>query len=829
MNDRSPHVETLLGTYRDLDDATRCRVEAHLATCATCAARLAEFESVDHALSGLASPVPDSAAVEVWRTAMVARTARQDEQPGAVAASPRRGGKEDARFHQQSDHNPRRRPGLALVATAALVLGLIVLVAGGVSGRLGLGDAVVRWGRGALPSEPATATPLATAVGATSPAGPAPPAGPATPADGAEGVAHATPGAADSAPPAATPEVAAAPADEAALSVTGNGDVFSVQGTLPFAVSADGRVVAFASRASNLVPGDTNQCSSQWAGDKKRLGSCTDVFVRDIETGRTWRASVSKDGIETGTAGTSMSRAGGDELDGESFAPALTPDGRYLAFRSRADILMNGKFSDACAKRTSEGVCDGIYFQDLSTGEVELLYVLGDGGYADSSYAVEISADGRHVLFDSGGESDPIPGVPTPAARAGASGMGSAVLLYDRQTRAVRYAEPDDRRALGIDVVEGEVSADGRYRVFASHDATLVPGDTRECERPGGETAQYRFPANCSDVFLTDQVTGVTERISLAPDGGEPDGDSRAPTISADGRTIAFESNAANLLPDELRGLPQPCGFGDAPDACPQVFLFDRQTRALSLITRGEDGLGNGPSRTPRISADGRRVVFWSVADNLVEGDRNEAMDLFVYDRASDHVEAVSVAGPRPHAVYFARTPSAGKNAVLTPETLRQRFIELGYNYTEAHAWPEVLAADAAQRIDVLVLDPGSLAEVDGAWVSDQAAAGGIALGGINVHEGDLQRLVGDSASALSELAPGEFHSVVGKVRTENGEWGTMSEAPVFDADQIKAAYGDSLEKVGIHWEPWHPFFRTIGAAVGRIYAAEVDGEPGAE
>jgi hypothetical protein len=810
MTGRSPHVETqhvdiepLLATYRELDEASRQRVDAHLAECPDCAARLAEFEAMDRQIADLADPPPDVAAVGAWRAAMRLR----GDAKAAPATTRRTADSPAGRQSRGARGEARHRPGLAIVASAALVLGLIVFVASGIPVARPLQDALVRWGRDPLPTEPAPPTPTTV------------------PADG------------EAVMPDASPDMDETTRDEAAESVTGNGDVilFDPQSrSSSLSVSADGRYIAFVSRASNLVPGDTNVCGP-WVGRNERLGDCLDVFVRDIEAGKTWRVSIDRGGVE---------------VDGESWAPALTPDGRYLAFRSRSNIA--GSYSEACAKREYPGHCHGIYVKDLVTGEAELLYVLSDNGGIGGSYALAISPDGRHVLFDANGELDPAPGVPRPEDQP--QSPRAHRLVFDRQTDTVRYASPDDRHDLGIDGAEGEVSADGQYRVFASHDATLVPGDTHACTRR--EEGESYIPANCSDVFVTDQVSGETERISLAPNGRQADGDSGSPTISADGRFVAFASNAANLLPDALPELPRDCG-GKEQTACgSNAFVFDRDTGSLTLAS-GNLGLWSGPNTTLRISADGRRVVFTSFADNIFPGDLNGRRDLFVYDRESERIEAVSVAGPRPHAVYFAGKPSAGDKAVLTPDAMRQHFTDLGYRYHEAHAWSEVLNADADARIDALILDPGSLAQVDRAWLNARAELA-IVLGGINVRQRELEALVGDTNSTGSdETYAGEFYSVVSRGRTHavtgspadgagvtsdgagtpapftsnywDGHWGTMTESAVHDAAVIADNYGEAMERAGIRWEPWHPFFRDVSQAVGNLYLVEQYGALGTE
>ena len=144
----------------------------------------------------------------------------------------------------------------------------------------------------------------------------------------------------------------------------------------------------------------------------------------------------------------------------------------------------------------------------------------------------------------------------------------------------------------------------------------LVPGDTNGSE----------------DVFVRDRQTGTTERVSVGP-GGVRHCDSVAPSISADGRFVAFDSDASNLVPGDTNGC------GGRVRARPATGT----TRRVSVGPGGVQG--NGGATRPSISADGRFVAFDSDASNLVPGDTNGFSDVFVRDRQTGTTERVSV-GP---------------------------------------------------------------------------------------------------------------------------------------------------------------------------------------
>jgi hypothetical protein len=157
-----------------------------------------------------------------------------------------------------------------------------------------------------------------------------------------------------------------------------------------------------------------------------------------------------------------------------------------------------------------------------------------------------------------------------------------------------------------------DVSANGRLVAFDSAATNLVPDDTN----------------GVTDAFVRDRDARTTERLSLSSDGTQGNGPSWFPSISADGRFVAFQSLASNLVENDTNGVAD-------------IFLRDR----ASNITELACGIaGNGSSAHPSISADGSLVAFASAASNLVPGDTNGRIDIFVCDRSTGVIERVSVA-----------------------------------------------------------------------------------------------------------------------------------------------------------------------------------------
>jgi Tol biopolymer transport system component len=137
---------------------------------------------------------------------------------------------------------------------------------------------------------------------------------------------------------------------------------------------------------------------------------------------------------------------------------------------------------------------------------------------------------------------------------------------------------------------------------FDSTASNLVPGD-----------ANGRF-----DVFVHDRVTGTTTHVSVGSDGTQGNGDSLRPFISADGRYVAFDSTASNLVAGDTNGVQD-------------IFVHDRVTGTTTHVSVASDGTqGNDDSVGPSLSGDGRFVAFLSWASNLVPGDTNGAVDVFV-------------------------------------------------------------------------------------------------------------------------------------------------------------------------------------------------------
>lgn len=331
--------------------------------------------------------------------------------------------------------------------------------------------------------------------------------------------------------------------------------------------SGEGEIVAYASLASNLVGNDTNRT---W-----------DIFVRDRSTGTTTRVSLA---------------TGGGQANGGSVTPSISVDGRFVAFASRATNLYPLDTNRAW----------DVFVHDRVTGTTERVSVGRGGVVADSaSFRPVLSADGRYVAFES---------LASNLVMGDRNGAWD-VFVYDRETRTTERVSVGPRgQEVRGHAFAPSISGDGRYVVFESDAAGYVPRDMNVV----------------GDVFMHDRTTGTTARVSVGTHGEEGRGASANGTMSTDGRYVAFESRAPNLVP------------GDANGAW-DVFVHDLETghtERMSVDDRGAEAHGN--SHKARLNANGRFVVFESAAADLTPGDANDRVDVFVRDRIQGVVVRMS-------------------------------------------------------------------------------------------------------------------------------------------------------------------------------------------
>jgi hypothetical protein len=390
------------------------------------------------------------------------------------------------------------------------------------------------------------------------------------------------------------------------------------------ATTPDARYVAFSSAASDLVAGDKN--------------NGTDVFVRDRKTGKTEIASIP-------TAGTDPHKLGGTGACVGSGHPALSANGRYVAFDSCALNLI-GIGSDS-------NLATDVFVHDMKTGTTTRVSVATNGdqsGQGLPSLAPTISADGRYVAFESA--STNFADVCPPGADEAtcdtlytAVGVHTQVYVHDLRTRITRLVSTTAAGLLADgSSYDATISPDGRYVVFVSDADNLVTNDTNIS--PTNPTAVPSAP----DVYIKDLKTGSVRLVSVSVNGSAgggafPESGARGPggvagriAISANDRYVAFGSSAADLVPN---------GSGGG------IFVRDlvaNTTQRVSVDSAGEsfDGTqargGCGVGNDATISADGRYVGFVCQPDPHCVA----SPYVSVYDRVTGALERVSMEDAAP-------------------------------------------------------------------------------------------------------------------------------------------------------------------------------------
>ena len=334
-------------------------------------------------------------------------------------------------------------------------------------------------------------------------------------------------------------------------------------------MSADGRYVTFESEASDLVSGDTN--------------ATADVFVRDRLSDTTSRVSVASDGTQA---------------NGSSEDPTISPDGRYVAFRSNATNLVSGDTNNKY----------DIFVHDRQTGTTTRVSVTNSGAQATgASDSPVVARDGAAVVFrsfasnlvsgDTNGETD--------------------IFVRDLVAGSTTRVSVSSAGAQGNAGTDGPtISDDGRFVAFDSTASTLVAGDTNAV----------------SDVFLRDRATGTTSRVSVAAGGTQANAASWEASLDADGSTLAFQSGASNLV----------AGDTNAKD---DAFVVTVASGAIVRASVGDDeAQSNNHAGEVSLSADGTLLAFYSSASNLVAGDTNGKGDIFVRDLVNGTTTRWSVA-----------------------------------------------------------------------------------------------------------------------------------------------------------------------------------------
>jgi hypothetical protein len=316
-------------------------------------------------------------------------------------------------------------------------------------------------------------------------------------------------------------------------------------------ITADGRYVSFESDSTNLVSNDGNGTS--------------DAFVWDSKTGKIALASVNDQGVQA------------NEDSGDV---SMSPNGRYVAFSTGA-TNMGG----------DTNVYDDVYVRDLTSHHTFRASVATSGHKVNGSSIETCMSDAGIVGFGSRSE------------HLVAHAQPDANEIYVRDihahtTKEVSVSNSGDPGSMNSFACD--ISADGRFVAFDSFSDNLSNKD-----------------GSHGDVFLRDVHAGKTYLASIAANGDPANGDSSFASVSDDGRFVAFESSATNLIPSD----------GNHQQ---DVFRYDRTGGVTKRVSVATDGTaGNDASSYIEISGAGDWAVFTSGADNLVANDGNHHVDVF--------------------------------------------------------------------------------------------------------------------------------------------------------------------------------------------------------
>jgi hypothetical protein len=356
-------------------------------------------------------------------------------------------------------------------------------------------------------------------------------------------------------------------------------------------ISASGLVVAFSSRASNLVEGDDDN------------NGFSDCFVRDLSLATTTLVSTSSSTAPGGSGnGESTFELFGHAMETE---PVMSADGRYTVFVSYANNLVSSPSIAYDEYRTN------VYRYDRLTGETVLVSVDSAGTDCGngSSYQPVISADGNVVAFTSGSGNLVAGQLPNAA-------YAQVYVRYIAEGVTVCASVLPNQYPIGGSMFPA-LSADGRMVAFESMSKSLSPLDS-DSNR---------------DIYVRDLLTGKIDLVSVNATGtGSGNGDAHTPKISADGSTVIYSSESGNLHPlDKTNGW--------------DVFARRLNTNTTELVSMNLAGTrgGNNYSSVSSLSADGNRIAFESGSTDLSPSDTNSATDVYLRDLIAGTTTLVSV------------------------------------------------------------------------------------------------------------------------------------------------------------------------------------------
>ncbi|MCA9094394.1 MAG: hypothetical protein KDA68_12970, partial [Planctomycetaceae bacterium] len=502
---------------------------------------------------------------------------------------------------------------------------------------------------------------------------------------------------------------------------------------------------------SSLSPAEAYGARLSWDGQFVAFTSDSDSIVPEDSNSLN---DVYLKNLLTGEVILISRGMGGSAGNGESYGASISGDGRYVVFVSSASDIVPDDTNDA----------SDIFVFDVVLGTMRRISVDNSGTEGNGwSYSPAISADGNHVSFTS--EASNLVG--------GDENDSSDIFVYHLSSGSIDLVSKASSGDQGNQDSWGSViSETGRYIAFTSDSDNLVLED-----------GNFRY-----DVFLIDTLLGETLRVSRASDGSDPDSGSYVSSISADGRYIGFTSYASNLISNDLNSRTD-------------AFLFDVLNNATLLISTTPEGeSGDHQSYWPVISANGRFVLFGSLANNLVSNDSNLSNDVFVRDLLTGMTTLLSV-NTHGGQGYFLSDPSSisGDGRTIAFYSGADNLV-----YGDQGGSNLFLAANPAfnhPRVTVSGVNDAPVLDVSGTPVLDRVGLNAVEAGIAGTLVSDLIARMGPSGGIADEDAGAlEGIAINGLTGTATGTW------------QFTINGGANWSAIG-----------TTGNANGRLLAADAN------
>ncbi len=356
-------------------------------------------------------------------------------------------------------------------------------------------------------------------------------------------------------------------------------------------ITADGRYIAYSSYASNLVPGDTNR--DAWS----RNG--LDVFLYDRLTAQTQRVSLNWSG---------------GQIKGNSVG-VISGDSHYIYFASNGDGIVQNE--------SNSQLTTNIYMRDWRAGtNKRITSDFISGGFPnDTVNRPQTNYDGRYVVYESYATNL------TPNDNNG----HKDIFLYDRNSdQTILISKPFNGGQSNGDSSSAEISSDGKFVIFLSEAANLVPGDTN----------------GFMDIFVYTVDTAQIKRVNVSDSDQQANGLSVEASICGDGSVVSFTSEATNLVPGDTNNHRD-------------VFFYSFDQGKMSVATiNNNQVLGNGKAHRSFLAPDCQSIVFASSATNLILNDLNDRRDLFM-------AQITWLANLGTSSIYYPATATPGEQITI--------------------------------------------------------------------------------------------------------------------------------------------------------------------